>query len=192
MKKIAMALAAALCIFATFFPAPAIAGDDSMETTGYRVLINVNDDKSAFITEEIDVDFITAMHGILRYIPYRGETTEQVNGESLTTRYRNRISDIFVTGYYYQNYTESGYQVIQIGDPDQTVTGPHTYQLSYTYEMAADAHSDFDTLYLNVIPTKWNTDIASAVVTINMPKAFDDKKIEVFSGGGPAGPRIGL
>jgi len=187
MKKTALALVFALCFLVVFFPVSAFADDGTMETTGYRVLINLKEDKSAVITEEIDVNFLTDMHGILRYIPYRGETTEQVNGEKIVTKYRNRISDIFVSGYDYQTYTESGYQVIQIGDPDQTLQGPNSYQLSYRYEMAADPHDDFDTLYLNVIPTKWNTDIESASVTINMPKSFDDKRIEVFSGGGGAG-----
>jgi uncharacterized membrane protein YgcG len=187
MKKTALALVFALCLLAVLFPVSAAADDGTMETTGYRVLINLKEDKSAVITEEIDVDFLTDMHGILRYIPYRGETTEQVNGEEVVTKYRNRISDIFVSGYDYQTYTESGFQVIQIGDPDQTIQGPHTYQFSYRYEMAADPYGDFDTLYLNVVPTKWNTDIETASVTINMPKDFDDKKIEVFSGGGDAG-----
>lgn len=187
MKKAALALVIALCLLAALFPAAALADDGTMETTGYRVLVNVKDDKSAVITEEIDVNFLTYMHGIMRYIPYRGETTEQVSGEEVVTKYRNRISDIFVSGYDYQTYTESGFQVIQIGDPDRTVDGPHTYQFSYRYQMAADPHEEFDTLYLNVVPTKWNTDITTATVTINMPQAFDADKIEVFSGGGTAG-----
>jgi len=187
MKKTALALVAVLCILVTMFPAPVLAADGDMETTGYNVLVNIKEDKSAVITEEIDVDFISYMHGILRYIPYRGETTEQVDGEKIVTKYRNRISDIFVSGYEYQTYSENGFEVIQIGNPDQTIQGPYSYQFSYLYEMAADSHKDFDTLYLNVIPTKWDSDIDSAVVTINMPKAFDSKNIEVFSGGGDAG-----
>ena len=187
MRKICLALVLALSIAVTLLPSAAFAANGDMETTSYNVLVNVKDDKSAVITEEIDVDFIAYMHGILRYIPFRGETTEQVNGEAVVTKYRNRISDIFVSGYEFQTYTESGYEVIQIGNPDQTVQGPHSYQFSYRYEMAADIHEDFDTLYLNVIPTKWDTDIESATVTINMPKAFDSKNIEVFSGGGTAG-----
>lgn len=187
MKKTALAFVAVLCILVTLIPASALAAVGDLETTGYNVLVNVKDDKSAVITEEIKVDFISPMHGILRYISYRGETTEQVNSEKIVTKYRNRISDIFVTGYEYQTYNENGFQVIQIGNPDQTIQGPYTYQFSYRYEMTADTHKDFDTLYLNVIPTKWDSDIGSAVVTINMPKAFDQKNIEVFSGGGDAG-----
>lgn len=187
MKKSMLALVAVLCILVTMIPTPALAATGDMETTGYNVLINVNEDKSAVITEEIDVNFISYMHGILRYIPYRGETTEQVNGEKNVTKYRNRISDIFVSGYQYQTYVENGFEVIQIGNPDQTIQGPYSYQISYLYEMAADPYKDFDTLYLNVIPTKWDSNIDSAMVTINMPKAFDTRNIEVFSGGGTAG-----
>ena len=187
MKKTALALVAVLCILVAMFPATAFAANGDMETTAYNVLVNVKDDKSAVITEEIDVNFISYMHGILRYIPYRGETTEQVDGKTIVTKYRNRISDIFVSGYQYQTYSENGYEVIQIGNPDQTIQGQYSYQLSYKYEMAADSHKDFDTLYLNVIPTKWDSDIGAATATINMPKAFDAKNIEVFSGGGTAG-----
>jgi uncharacterized membrane protein len=187
MKKTALALVAVLCILVTMFPVSAQAADGDMETTEYNVLVNLKEDKSAVITEEIDVNFISYMHGILRYIPYRGETTEQVAGETIVTKYRNRISDIFVSRYDYQTYSENGFEVIQIGNPDRTIQGPYSYQFSYLYEMAADSHNDFDTLYLNVIPTKWDSDIDSAIVTINMPKAFDVNNVEVFSGGGEAG-----
>lgn len=187
MKKTALVLVAVLCIVVTMFPATTLAASGDLQTTGYSVLVNVKEDKSAVITEEIDVNFISYMHGIMRYIPYRGETTEQVDGEKVITKYRNRISDIFVSGYEYQTYSESGFEVLLIGNPDQTVQGPYSYQFSYLYEMTADTHKEFDTLYLNVIPTKWDSDIDSAVVTINMPKAFDAKNIEVFSGGGDAG-----
>jgi uncharacterized membrane protein len=187
MKKTALALVAVLCILVALFPASVLAADGSMETTGYNVLVNVKADKSAMITEEIKVNFTSPMHGIFQYIPYRGVTTEQVNGQKFVTNYRNRISDIFVTGYPYQTYTENGFEVIKIGNPDQTIQGRYTYQIAYRYQMTADIHKDFDTLYLNVIPTKWESSIDSATVTINMPKAFDTSKIEVFSGGGTAG-----
>ncbi len=187
MKKTALAIVAVLCILVTIIPATALAANGDLETTEYDVLVNVKDDKSAIITEEIKVNFLSYMHGILRYIPYVGETSEQVDGENVITKYRNRISDIFVSGYEYQTYSENGFEVIKIGNPDQTIRGPYAYQISYLYEMTADVHKDFDTLYLNVIPTKWDSDIDVAVVTINMPKAFDSNKIEVFSGGGSEG-----
>jgi len=187
MKKswLTVLLISSLLIF--FAPAKVYAADGSMETKDYNVLVNISADKSAVITEDIKVDFLTDMHGILRYIPYRGETTEQVDGKKVVTKYRSKISDVFVSDYTFDTYTENGFQVIQIGDPDRTITGVHQYQLSYKYQMTADPYDNFDTLYLNVIPTKWNTSIDRASVTINMPKAFDPSKIEVFSGGGTAG-----
>ncbi len=187
MKKTFVAILSVCCMLFIIVPTTAFAADGTMKTKDYQVLVNIKDDKSASITEDIDVNFVTAMHGIIRYIPYRGETTEQVDGKKVVTKYRNRISDIFVSGYTYDAYNEKGYQVIQIGDPDKTVTGTYHYQLSYKYEMTADSYDDYDVLYLNVVPEKWDTAISKASVTINMPREFDSTKIEVFSGGGTAG-----
>lgn len=187
MRKSGLVILLVLSLLVFYAPSNAYGADGSMETKDYSVLVNVSADKSAVITENIDVNFLTDMHGILRYIPYRGETTEQVDGKKVVTKYRNKISDVFVSGYSYDKYTENGYQVIRIGDPDRTVTGEHRYQLSYKYQMTADPYDNFDTLYLNVIPTKWDTAMDRATVTVNMPKPFDTSKIEVFSGGGTAG-----
>lgn len=187
MKKVAFAWILLLFLAVQSCPVPVLADSGTMSTDAYKVLVNITSDKTAQITEEISVDFLSPMHGIYRYIPYRGKTYEMIDGKEITTRYRNKISDFFVTGFSYEQYQESGNEVLKIGDAAQTLTGPQTYQFSYKNRLAKDPFDDRDTLYLDLVPTGWDTAIGTAEVTVNFPKPFDASGVEVFSGGGDAG-----
>ena len=49
--------------------------------------------------------------------------------------------------------------MIKIGDPDQTVTGAHTYDIAYRVEGALNAFRDHDELYWNAIGDEWSVPI---------------------------------
>mgnify|MGYP001168699996 CR=1 FL=1 len=181
LKKISSLLAVMILIFmsCTSF---ALADDAGMKTDSYDVQVNVKADKSAYITETINADFTSPKHGIYRYIPYRGTMEEKIDGKSEETQYRNKIEDMAVADYTYQTYKKGDNVVVQIGDPDQTVTGKHKYVISYDYRMSEDQSDNSDTLYLNLIPFDWATSIKSADITVNMPKQFDASKLKVYCG----------
>ena len=83
------------------------ASDNTMETLNYDVTVEVAKDNSYDFHEHLDMYYVTAHHGIYRYIPMQGQ----------------RISNIKVPGYNYETYTQSGYEVVKIGSGSYTLTG---------------------------------------------------------------------
>ena len=45
---------------------------------------------------------------------------------------------------------------IKIGDPDRTITGEHTYEITYRVRGAYNAFEDHDELYWNVVGNEWS------------------------------------
>ena len=66
---------------------------------------------------------------------------------------------------------------LKIGDEGTVLTGRHTYQISYTYNIGNDKLKDADEFYLNLIGNQWDTNINKLTFTITMPKDFDTNKI---------------
>ena len=52
---------------------------------------------------------------------------------------------------------------IKIGDPDQTVTGVHTYRLTYLVRGSMDGYAGFDQLYWDAIGDQWDTHLSRMV-----------------------------
>ena len=89
---------------------------EAFETRRYDVEINLFENNSFVVTENIQVDFSEPRHGIFRYLPYRGTVISEVDGKVVEEPYRLLISDIYAEGYPFEAYKESGNAVIQIGD----------------------------------------------------------------------------
>ena len=142
------------------------ASDNTMETLNYDVTVDVAKDNSYDFHEHLDMYYVTAHHGIYRYIPMQGQ----------------RISNIKVPGYNYETYTQSGYEVVKIGSGSYTLTGENPYDIYYNIAMYEDENSDMDMLLLNLIPTDWETDIYSSKCVVTLPKEADLSKAKVFSG----------
>lgn len=142
------------------------ASDNTMETLNYDVTVEVAKDNSYDFHEHLDVYYVTAHHGIYRYIPMQGQ----------------RISKIKVPGYDYEAYNQSGYEVVKIGSGSYTLTGENPYDIYYNIAMYDDENSDMDMLLLNLIPTDWETDIDSSKCVVTLPKEADLSKAKVFSG----------
>ena len=140
--------------------------DNTMMTTRYDVDVVVSENNSYAYSESIDMYYVTAHHGIYRYIPING----------------SRISNIKVPGYSYETYTQSGNTVIKIGSGSYTLTGPASYNITYNLAMYDDENEEKDMLLLNLIPTGWTTDIDSTTCTVTLPKEADLSKAQVYSG----------
>lgn len=146
--------------------------------TAYNVNINVTQDNILQINETIDAYFNESRHGIYRYIP-TVNTVERQDGSSGTThaKIRNvRCSDNYSSSY------ENGDYVMQIGDEDITLTGAHTYNISYEYQLGQDIADGFDELYYNIIGAGWDTYIQNVSFSIVMPKEFDESLLGFSSG----------
>lgn len=148
----------------------------------YDVSIEIQRDGSILVAEEIDYDFgSTEHHGIIRRLPIRFRFDDQ----------SDRIYPVQViavagspgTPAQYE-VTESGSELqIKIGDPDRTITGRHTYAITYQVEGALNSFVRRDELYWNAIGTEWGVPIGMASVEVRGPVILE--RIACFAG--PAG-----
>ena len=142
------------------------ASDNTMYTINYDVTVDVAKNNSYDFHEHLDMYYVTAHHGIYRYLPMQGQ----------------KISHIKVPGYDYETYTQSGYQVVKIGSGSYTLTGENPYDIHYNIAMYEDENNEKDMLLLNLLPTDWETDIGSSRCVVNLPKEADLSKAKVYSG----------
>ena len=148
-------------------------------------LISVNADSSIDVTETIAYDFgDEEKHGIYREIPL-----SQVPGGVGTTR----ITGVTVTDengepYTINNisYSSSGVYV-KVGDADQTITGEHTYIVSYHATRGIGYFEDFDEIYWNVTGTEWGVPIFEATATVVLPSVVPEKNLQYHSYCGVSG-----
>ena len=144
-----------------------------MSTDLYLVDVVVHENNTYDITEKISVDFLEYKHGLYRYIPI-GNYKDMGN---------MKINDIDVPDWNYETYSEDGNMVIKIGDADEVLLREQQFNIYYQMEIYEDRDENRDFLYLDVIPTGWETPIKKASVSIKFPKKIDTKDIEVYIGG---------
>ena len=150
-------------------PVSVQAADEGWVITSFHAAININPDSSLDITENIQVDFgDQAKHGIFRTIPvrYKYDSTHDryyaLKVESVT----NGAAPVP-----YQAYTQGPDEVIKIGDPSRTVTGPNTYVITYSVKGAMNAFEDHDELFWNVDGALWPVPKQSVSATVTLPAA---------------------
>ena len=168
-RTAAVAAIAALAVMLIPAAAPSTgshATDNTMYTVNYDVTVDVAENNSYDYHEHLDMYYVTAHHGIYRYIPKQGQ----------------KISKIKVPGYDYETYIQSGYEVVKIGSGDYTLTGDAPYDIMYNIAMYEDENKEKDMLLLNLVPTDWETDIGSSKCVVTLPKEADLSKANVYSG----------
>lgn len=162
---------------------PAAHGAEYYTTQAFDVTMDVRNDNSFLMKEEIQVTFTEPRHGIYRFIPLSGTAYSQVDGQVVEQTYQMKVDQIRVEGYELNTYTENGNLVMQIGSPDYYVDGSQTYVITYRVRLYDDGISEYDSLYYNVLPFGWGTSIDSSEIRIQMPKEFDQNKAEFLVGG---------
>lgn len=156
----------ALIVLFLFAPFQVVYGEEIQYFTSS---ININQDGTFKVTEDIKYDFGDEQrHGIFRYIP---TTHPQAPSVWYKTRFVD-VSDVSVqldgnSVPFTVDSVRSEF-FIKIGDPDNTVSGVHTYKISY--EIAGGLFygaNDQVELYWNVTGNDWLVPInkVSAVVT---------------------------
>ena len=144
----------------------------------YDVSINVLENNTLEITEKISAYFNTDKHGIYRKIPTTNYIEREDGSKGVTEA---KVKNVSVSENYEAD-TDGNYYVIQIGDEDRTVIGPHDYTISYSYVMGKDIGDDFDELYFNLIGSEWDTYINNITFNVTMPKEFDAEKVGLSTG----------
>lgn len=157
--------------------------DTNMQTKKFDVDIDVDEDGSYLVTENIKVKFINPRHGIYRYIPYKGNViTIDKNGDQKKLLYyadfslveNNSKTDV-------QEDSDGNSEVLQFGAEDYTVSKGNykfTYQLTPLYQ-----GDTYDYLYYNIFPTLWRNKIPKgSTFTIHFPKKTDLKSVNFYYG----------
>jgi uncharacterized membrane protein YgcG len=165
---------------ATALPAPgrATAQASAERITSYHAGIVIQRDGSILITERIVYNFGSDQrHGIIRAIPVR-------------LRYSGSYDRIYTVDVQsvdspdapaqYSVDDNGSYVSVKIGDPNQTVTGEHTYTLTYLVRGSLNAFADHDELYWNAVGNQWDVPIDQATVQVSAP--VDVTRAACFAG----------
>ncbi len=167
----AVVSAIAAVVLATILAAP---GGASAQTgtegiISYDTGIAIQRDGSILVTERIVYNFgSNQRHGIIREIPVR----LGYNG-SYDRIYRVDVESVHSPDAPAQYTVENNgsYVSIRIGDPNRTVTGVHTYILTYRVRGSLNAFADHDELYWNAVGNQWDVPIDQATVRVSAPVA---------------------
>lgn len=162
----AVAVLAAAYLVGFVEPAGAQAGE---RIVSYDVVMTVERSGDVAVQETIAYDFgASERHGIYRDIPVRARFDDRydrvypLHVESVTAEPAG-------TSARYEETDEAGNRRIRVGDPDTTITGLHTYVISYRIEGALNAFEDHDELYWNPIGHEWQVPIGGASVQVHVP-----------------------
>ncbi len=120
----------------------------------YDVDVRIEPTGVVRIHETIDYDFgSTFRHGIFRDVPVRFDYPPKSNHDRVYPLHvvSVRASEGTPAQYTLESGDDSGIGVkrIKIGDPDRTISGRHTYDITYTLRGALNGFKDHDELFLN-------------------------------------------
>jgi uncharacterized membrane protein YgcG len=154
--------------------APASAGFEFESIPSYDVTITINDDGTLTVHEVIAYDFGSQFkHGIFRDIPVRFDYPKKADTDRV---YEIDVESVKASEgtpaqYELEEYDQGGigYERIKIGDPDETITGERTYDITYTVKGALNGFEDHDELYWNAIGHQWSVTIDSAAIEVRAP-----------------------
>jgi hypothetical protein len=174
-----------VALFAVLSPALAVASfageegvspngvfGNTMETLSYDVHIDIQEDNTFNITENIEVNFIQPYRGIIRDLSGTVEAVFTINGE-IVRREMSVIYEIIDAGgmtYETQRTILDNMLTVRVGDPVAAPeAGAHRFELNYQLVFKDDDIPEYDSVYLEVIPD-FSDIIGTASVTISFPK----------------------
>ena len=152
-SAVASSMATVVLAAVLALPGRASAQADTERITSYDAQVTVRHDGSILVNEQITYDFgADQRHGIFRVIPVRFRydgTYDRIYSIDVQSVW----SDTPAPEYWVDS---SGSSIgIRVGNPDQTVTGEHWYQITYVVRGSLNAFADHDELYWNVNGNGW-------------------------------------
>lgn len=166
-------------IFLLIFPTNVFAQtSSSYSIKSFHSQIDIEEDVSLTVTETIKVNFPGEKHGIFRVIPVvysaRGRTI-RANLELVS------VVDEEGTPYIYEVSRYNQSKKIKIGDPYETITGDHTYVITYTMSDVLLEFPENAELYWNVTGSEWDVGILGSAAVVNSPHALI-KEVKCYAG----------
>ncbi len=166
MKKVLFVL---FSLAILFLPRLAFA-QESWVIENFDSAIFIPQDGKVQVVETIAVDFgQLAKHGIFRTIPTEGI---KFRLQSVKQDGERAIAKVSSSG---------GTASIRIGDPDQTISGKHVYELSYEVGKVITRFDDHDEFYWNVTGTDWEVPIERTSATVSL-EGGDIQQVVCFTG----------
>lgn len=135
----------------------------------FDVDLTVHADSSLTVRETIRYNFeALEKHGIFRDIPvkYRDRSGATKNTQTKI----ESVVDENGGAYPYSESTNNGMLHLKIGDPARTVSGVHTYRITYSVRSALGYFSNFDELYWNITGNGWPVTIEATAFKITVPQ----------------------
>ncbi len=156
--------------------------DTYMDTTGYDVNIQVEENNSYTVEETIDVTFSERRHGIYRYIPLMGTSIyRNSQGEEEKIPYFAKVKQVEASESC-EKSVENGNCLLRLGDAERYVYGPVTYKIRYNYRPRFQK-KDYSNIYYNIYPIQWQNDIpAGSTFRIIFPKEVEEEDIRFYYG----------
>lgn len=132
------------------------------DNAGYvyeRIAVNVEitEKREYRITETMDINFETSMHGIVRDLP------KSSDAESYAVR------NINVEGMPFTVNEKQDSIDVRIGDENTLVQGKKRVTLSYTLKHYQDYDQNYDYVYLNLLGTDYDTEVREFYADISLP-----------------------
>jgi len=140
------------------------------------------------VRETIVYDFSTLQrHGIFRDIPYTLKNSEGKEFEMPITVLS--VKNEYGQDYKYTQSRTGGNVSLKIGDPNKTITGAHTYVITYEVEGTLEEFSDHDELYWNVTGNEWKVPIETSSVRLLFPSDVPVSNLKIACFTGPFGSK---
>ncbi|MFA6981788.1 MAG: DUF2207 domain-containing protein, partial [Patescibacteria group bacterium] len=164
MKKLGLSLFfTAICF--SLLSRTALADEELIQQ--FNSQAQINKDGTVDVLEIIKYNFPDERHGIFRQIP-----KVKVNEEK--KRFLLSFSNISIKNekgesYQYSDQSTKDELYLKIGDPNKTITGLHTYVISYKVAGALTYFEDHDELYWNATGNSWPVPIKEALVKVILP-----------------------
>jgi len=172
--------ALAIALFAMLVPAtaagaqtdpPSVTLPESVEQIkSYHVDLTVESSGDLLVHEEILYDFGSGEHhGIYRDITDRVDYPPKSGYDRVYPIDVVSVKASEGTPAQYTTEETANHFRIKIGDPDRTITGTHTYDITYRVRGTLNGFADHDELVWNAIGTEWTVPISDVTVTAKAP-----------------------
>ena len=140
----------------------------------YDSNVTIESNGSLLVRETIRYDFgVVPHHGIFRDIPNRFDYPKKANTDRVTPITVVSVRASAGTPADYETSDEkqgsTGYLRLKIGDPDKTITGEHTYEITYRVKGALNGFPDHDELVWNAVGTEWSVPVQAATADVTAP-----------------------
>ncbi|MGB9609299.1 MAG: DUF2207 domain-containing protein [Minisyncoccia bacterium] len=151
---------------------------NAQQIKDYDVQVKINKDGTINIKEKIIYDFGNLeRRGVYRTIPFIKKNQQ---GKKFILEFKDfQVVDEDGFSYPFQKIKEGEKIKLKIGNPNKTLSGVHTYIISYKISGALTYFSDHDELYWNVIGFDWPVTIEKVKAKILLPEEVKESKIKM-------------